>query len=68
MSKGREIEIPLIGLTTWVSDTATEKEIIEAVSEASVAFCLASVRHGEGIEKELEYSEKERKEKMKRKR
>ncbi len=64
----REIEIPLIALSTVVSDKATESEIIQAVSEASVAFCLASVKHGKGIEKELEYAEKEIKEKMKRKR
>ncbi len=55
-----EIEIPLIGLTTWVSDKATESEIIEAVSEASVAFCIASVKYGKGIEKEMEFVKEEK--------
>jgi len=56
----REIKIPLIGISTIVNENANELEIIKAVSEATAAFCIASVKHGEGIEKELEYAEKER--------
>lgn len=65
MTMSREIEMPLIGLTTWVSDKATESEIIEAVSEAAVAFCIASEKHDKGIENEIELIKEEE---MKRKR
>jgi hypothetical protein len=51
----REIKIPLIGATTWVNDDATENEIVKAVSEATIGFCIASVKQGNGIEKELEF-------------
>jgi hypothetical protein len=60
MTMSREIEIPLIDLTTWVSDKASESEIIEAVSEAAVLFCIASEKHGKGITKELELIKKEK--------
>ena len=50
----KSIKIPLFGIETNVSEDATEKEIIEAVSEASVAFCIASTEYGQGIKKELE--------------
>jgi hypothetical protein len=50
----RTIKIPLLGIETNVNKDATEKDIIEAVSEASVAFCIASTEDGQGIKKELE--------------
>ena len=53
----REIKIPLLGISTLVSEGATETEIIEAVSEASVAFCIISEEHGRGIIRELELVE-----------
>ena len=53
----RTIKIPLLGVETCVSTDATETEIIDAVSEAAVAFCIAAQRHGQGIEKELELVE-----------
>jgi hypothetical protein len=49
----KEIKIPLIGGTTWVNDNATENEIITAVSEATIAFCIISIKNGNGIEAEL---------------
>jgi hypothetical protein len=67
MTTSREIEIPLIGLTTWVSDKASESEIIEAVSEAAVLFCIASEKHGKGTTKELGLIKKEKEMKRKRK-
>ncbi len=50
----KSIKIPLLGIETNVNNDASEKEIIEAVSEASVAFCIASTEEGKGIKKELE--------------
>lgn len=47
------IKIPLLGIETNVSDDATEQEIIEAVSEASVAFCVATASEGRSILAEL---------------
>jgi hypothetical protein len=55
----REIKIPLLGISTLVSEGATETEIIEAVSEASIAFCINSEEHGRGIIRELELVEED---------
>ena len=55
----REIKIPLLGISTLVSEGATETEIIEAVSEASIAFCISSEEHGRGIIRELELVEED---------
>lgn len=50
---GRVIKIPMLGIETNVSSEANENEIIQAVAEASVAFCIASTEHGDGIKNEL---------------
>jgi hypothetical protein len=55
----REIKIPLLGISTLVSEGATETEIIEAVSEASIAFCINSEEQGRGIIRELELVEED---------
>ena len=63
---GQEITIPLLGISTWVSNSANENEIIEAVNEASIAFCKASTKYGMGIENELIAVEKDKNKKEKR--
>lgn len=63
---GQEITIPLLGISTWVSNSANENEIIEAVNEASIAFCIASTKYGMGIENELIAVEKDKNKKEKR--
>lgn len=50
----RTIKIPLLGIETNVSKEASEKEIIEAVAEATAAFCIAATEEGKGIKEELE--------------
>ena len=55
------LKIPLLGIETNVSKTPSIEEIIQAVSEASVAFCIASDEYGRGIKKELEAVEEENK-------
>lgn len=51
------IKIPLLGIET-VADTDSVEDIIKAVSEASVAFCIMAESHGEGITKEIELVDK----------
>ena len=47
-----EIKIPLLGIET-VANIDSVDDIIQAVTEASVAFCIAAEEHGQGIKKEL---------------
>jgi hypothetical protein len=47
------IKIPLLGIET-VTDENSIEDIIKAVSEASVCFCIQAEKHGLGIEKEIE--------------
>lgn len=47
------VKIPLLGIETSVSKNASIEEIIQAVSEASVGFCIAATKYGMGIENEL---------------
>ena len=51
------IKIPLLGIET-VADTDSIEDIIKAVSEASVAFCIMAESHGAGITKEIELVDK----------
>lgn len=57
----RIIKIPLIDLETNVSNDASELEIIEAVSEATVIFCINASEDGEGIRDELKVIEDKKK-------
>lgn len=45
------VEMPVFGISTQVSE---ESEIDEAIKEAIIIFCIASEKHGKGLEKELE--------------
>jgi hypothetical protein len=53
------IKIPLLGMETNVSKDASIEEIIEAVTEATIVFCIASTKYGMGIENELIAIEKD---------
>jgi hypothetical protein len=56
----REIFIPQIGSSTIVPINATEQEIIDAVSELTILFCISCTKFGNGIEKELEELENDK--------
>ena len=45
------IQIPLLGLETYGRG---EKDIDMAIREAIAAFCVVAIRHGKGIDKELQ--------------
>jgi 2-hydroxy-3-keto-5-methylthiopentenyl-1-phosphate phosphatase len=57
------LKIPLLGIETNVSKDPSIEEIIQAVSEASVSFCIASDGYGSGIREELEAVEDKTKDK-----
>ena len=45
-------KIPFLGLETYGND---ENDLDKAVEEAFACFCIASEKHGLGLESELEY-------------
>lgn len=55
----RTIKIPILGIETQIDDSGTIddviKDTVEAVSEASILFCISANTRGEGIVKELSY-------------
>ena len=53
------LRIPLLGIETNVSENPSIEEITQAVSETTVAFCIAANEYGNGIQKELEAVEEE---------
>ena len=51
------IKIPLLGIET-IANTDSIEDIIKAVSEASVLFCINAEKFGAGIVKEIELIDK----------